>query len=333
MRCSLLRRCSTAYRFRDSSVLTPTPLAAEISLKLRPSSSCATNTSRCSGGSSASADANSSSTAFRMNRASGPASGDGSSSSSVTPASSSPPRRLGSPSGTFLRNTSVIRLRATRNSQPVTCSIGISSALASTSFANTSCRMSSASRLSRTRRRMKFRSRDCSRATISASCEFFTRCWRRMKGCGYCRDMRGPLAGLTCVLLLHVPPAVARQSPPALERHEFVIHDFRTESGAVLPAARIVYTTLGTLNAAGDNAVLLPSHYMANFNGYSWLIGAKDRALDPARDFLVLTELFGNGRSSSPSNTPEPFHGPRFPITTIRDNVEAVHRLLANELG
>src|SRR5262252_5011842 len=127
--------------------------------------------------------------------------------------------------------------------------------------------------------------------------------------------------------------AVPRAQPAApLERHEFVMRDFRTESGAVLPEARVVYTTLGTLNAAGDNAVLLPSHYMANVNGYSWLIGAKDRALDPSRDFLVLTELFGNGRSSSPSNTPEPFHGPRFPITTIRDNVDAVHRLLVDEL-
>jgi homoserine O-acetyltransferase len=46
-----------------------------------------------------------------------------------------------------------------------------------------------------------------------------------------------------------------------------------------------------------------------------------------------MTELFGNGRSSSPSNTPEPFHGPRFPVTTIRDNVEAVRRLLEDGLG
>jgi len=46
----------------------------------------------------------------------------------------------------------------------------------------------------------------------------------------------------------------------------------------------------------------------------------------------VTTELFGNGSSSSPSNTPEPFHGPRFPVMTIRDNVEAVHRLLTEDL-
>jgi homoserine O-acetyltransferase len=70
---------------------------------------------------------------------------------------------------------------------------------------------------------------------------------------------------------------------------------------------------------------------MENFQGYNWLIGA-DRALDPSKLFLVATELFGNGRSSSPSNTLVPYHGPRFPVMTIRDNVEAVHRLLTEEL-
>ena len=140
------------------------------------------------------------------------------------------------------------------------------------------------------------------------------------------------LVGLTFVLYCFVPNGAAQPAQP-LERHEFVIRDFKTESGVVLPEAHVVYTTLGRLNAAGDNAILLPSHYMANFNGYNWLIGnGKDRVLDPGRDFLVLTELFGNGRSSSPSNAPEPFHGPRFPVTTIRDNVEAVHRLLVQEL-
>jgi homoserine O-acetyltransferase/O-succinyltransferase len=144
--------------------------------------------------------------------------------------------------------------------------------------------------------------------------------------------MKNIVAVFAFGLFLLSTGVVAQPSQP-LERHEFVIHNFRTESGVVLPEARLVYSTLGKLNAAGDNAILLPSHYMANFNGYNWLIGAApERALDPARDFLVLTELFGNGRSSSPSNTPEPFHGPRFPITTIRDNVEAVRRLLADEL-
>jgi homoserine O-acetyltransferase len=120
----------------------------------------------------------------------------------------------------------------------------------------------------------------------------------------------------------------------ASERHEFVIANFKTESGVVLPEAHVVYGTYGKLNTAKDNAVLLPSHYMANLRGYEWLMGTAEsgKCLDPSKLFLVTTELFGNGRSSSPSNTPEPFHGPRFPVTTIRDNVEAVHRLLTEEL-
>ena len=121
------------------------------------------------------------------------------------------------------------------------------------------------------------------------------------------------------------------QNPVAGERHEFLITNFRTESGVVLPQARIVYGTYGRLNADRSNAVLLPSHYMANYHGYEWLIGS-EKALDPGKLFLVATELFGSGGSSSPRNTPEPFHGPRFPPMTIRDNVEAVHRLLVEEL-
>ena len=127
------------------------------------------------------------------------------------------------------------------------------------------------------------------------------------------------------------PAQTSQAAPHSAEHHEFVIDNFKTESGVTLPKARIVYGTYGKLNAARDNAVLLPSHYMATHHGYEWLIGP-DRALDTGKLFLVATELFGNGHSSSPSNTPEPFHGPRFPVTTIRDNVDAVHRLLAEEL-
>src|ERR1700751_1685907 len=137
------------------------------------------------------------------------------------------------------------------------------------------------------------------------------------------------------LLALHAVGVFAQDKPKAEvskgDRHEFVIANFKTESGATLPQARVVYGTYGKLNAKRDNAVLLPSHYMADFHGYEWLIGA-DKALDTSKLFLVATELFGNGNSSSPSNTPEPFHGPRFPVTSIRDNVEAVHRLLTEEL-
>lgn len=116
------------------------------------------------------------------------------------------------------------------------------------------------------------------------------------------------------------------------QESEFVLTAFQTERGAVLPEARLRYGTYGKLNEEGTNAVLLPSHYMAGCDGYSWLIGP-GRVFDPARDFLIATELFGNGRSSSPSNTPEPLHGPRFPLVTVRDNVQAGYRLLTEQLG
>src|SRR5436305_11978205 len=86
------------------------------------------------------------------------------------------------------------------------------------------------------------------------------------------------------------------------ERHEFVIANFHTESGVTLPQARIVYGTYGHLNASKDNAVLVPSHYMADYHGYEWIIGP-DKVLDPSKVFVIATELFGNGNSSSPSNT------------------------------
>ncbi len=144
--------------------------------------------------------------------------------------------------------------------------------------------------------------------------------------------MKTTVAGAALSVLLAADVSAAPGATPGQPvQHEYVIRHFVTESKAVLPEARIVYGTYGTLNAARDNAVLLPSHYMADMHGYEWLIGP-GKALDPKTLFLVTSELFGNGRSSSPSNTAEPFHGPRFPVTTIRDNVEAVHRLLVDEL-
>lgn len=139
------------------------------------------------------------------------------------------------------------------------------------------------------------------------------------------------MKNILLLLLISQPMMAQEAQPPDNQKHDFIITDFKTENGVTLPQAHIVYGTYGHLNAKHDNAVLLPSHYMADYHGYEWLIGP-GKALDTARLFLVATELFGNGRSSSPSNTPEPYHGPRFPVTTIRDNVTAVHRLLTDEL-
>lgn len=136
---------------------------------------------------------------------------------------------------------------------------------------------------------------------------------------------------LLSILGLFAVRGLAAEPLATAVEHDFIIRNFRTENGAVLPEAHVRYGTYGRLNAKRDNAILLPSHYMADLHGYEWLIGPS-LGLDPGQWFLITTELFGNGRSSSPSNTPEPLHGPRFPVMTIRDNVAAVHELLTMDL-
>ena len=124
--------------------------------------------------------------------------------------------------------------------------------------------------------------------------------------------------------------ALSAQAPTADPNRRFLdIANFRFESGAVLPTARVAYATFGTLNAARDNAVLLTTSYGADYHVYDFVVGA-GKAFDPARHFVVTTEMFGNGVSSSPSNTPAPHAGPDFPAIAIRDNVEASRRVLAH---
>ena len=123
---------------------------------------------------------------------------------------------------------------------------------------------------------------------------------------------------------------LAAQAPAGDPNRRFLdVANFRFESGAVLPVARVAYATFGTLNAARDNAVLLATSYGADYHVYDFVVGA-GKAFDPARYFVVTTEMFGNGVSSSPSNTPPPHRGPDFPPISIRDNVEASRRVLAH---
>ena len=103
-------------------------------------------------------------------------------------------------------------------------------------------------------------------------------------------------------------------------------------SGVRLPDVRLVYKTYGTLNAARDNVIVAPTHYAGQHTDTAWLVG-QDTALDPRRHFIVIPNMLGNGQSSSPSNTPAPFDGPRFPRITLADNVRLQHRLLTEGLG
>ncbi len=108
---------------------------------------------------------------------------------------------------------------------------------------------------------------------------------------------------------------------------EYKIGSFPLQSGQVLPDARLVYQTFGKLNAARDNAVLFPTWYSSKHEANSWLIG-EGRALDPRECFIIVPNLFGNGYSSSPSNTGPSYDRSRFPRVTIYDNVMAQLQLV-----
>ncbi len=108
--------------------------------------------------------------------------------------------------------------------------------------------------------------------------------------------------------------------------------DTMLQSGAVLPAVRVAYRTYGQLNAARDNAIVYPTHYAGTHDSNAWAIGT-GKALDPEQYFIIVPNMLGNGQSSSPSNTPAPFDGPRFPLVTVFDNVCLQHRLVTEVFG
>lgn len=107
----------------------------------------------------------------------------------------------------------------------------------------------------------------------------------------------------------------------------FALGDLTLQSGAVLPDAKLAWKSYGTLSPARDNVILYPTSYGAQHPGLEWAIGAES-LFDPARWFIVIPNMFGNGRSSSPSNT-----GDYPDLVTTADNVAAQGRLLAEVFG
>lgn len=116
---------------------------------------------------------------------------------------------------------------------------------------------------------------------------------------------------------------------------DYDIHDLGDvvlQRGATLRGCKMAYKTFGTLSAAKDNVIVYPTWYSGQHYDNEWLIGP-GRALDPAKYFIIIPNMLGNGLSSSPSNTPEPYNASRFPLVTAYDNVRAQHRLVTEKFG
>ncbi len=106
----------------------------------------------------------------------------------------------------------------------------------------------------------------------------------------------------------------------------FRLGDLTLQSGHVLQDAKLAFVTCGTLSPSGDNAVLFPTYYTGTHRENLAVVGP-GRALDPARHFIVIVNLLGNGVSSSPSN--HVTQGAAvFPHISLLDNVSAQWRLL-----
>ncbi|MEO0997685.1 MAG: homoserine O-acetyltransferase [Pseudomonadota bacterium] len=106
------------------------------------------------------------------------------------------------------------------------------------------------------------------------------------------------------------------------------------ESGAVLPGLTLAYRTWGRLDPAAPDAVLICHALTGSADADDWWPGmiGDGLALDPARDFIVCSNVIGGCYGSSgPLTTAaggDRRYGGDFPQVTVRDMVQAQRRLL-----
>lgn len=111
----------------------------------------------------------------------------------------------------------------------------------------------------------------------------------------------------------------------------FTLKNFEFQCGVCLKEANIVYKTYGTLDSDRSNAILYPTSYGAQDSDLDWLI-RPDGILDPTCWFIIIPNQFGNGLSTSPSNSSWGLEERGFWFTHF-DNVRAQKQLLAEVFG
>ena len=110
------------------------------------------------------------------------------------------------------------------------------------------------------------------------------------------------------------------------------------EGGETLPQVTVAYRTWGRLNQARDNAVLVCHALTGSASLDNWWPGllGPGKALDPARDFIVCSNVLGGCYGSTGPTSIDPLTGRRygahFPAVSVRDLVR-VQAALLEELG
>jgi homoserine O-acetyltransferase/O-succinyltransferase len=148
------------------------------------------------------------------------------------------------------------------------------------------------------------------------------------------RSMKNNYRFAICVLLVlpaWATPAAHAQTSPAQGAQQFAaLGDLKLQSGSVIQDFRLGYRTLGKLNAEKSNAILWPSWLGGKSEDLLQFLGP-GKVVDTTSYFVVLVDAIGDGVSSSPSNSSkQPLM--KFPVFTIRDMVDAEHRLLTDVL-
>jgi homoserine O-acetyltransferase/O-succinyltransferase len=102
------------------------------------------------------------------------------------------------------------------------------------------------------------------------------------------------------------------------------------EEGGRIDNCKLAVAIHGKLNAAKDNAILVPTWYSGTNKLLEQVYTGKGRALDPDKYCIVIVNQIGNGLSTSPHNSADPT---AFPKVRIGDDVVAQQRLLTTKLG
>jgi homoserine O-acetyltransferase/O-succinyltransferase len=105
------------------------------------------------------------------------------------------------------------------------------------------------------------------------------------------------------------------------------------ESGQTLRDCKLAYRTLGVLNDAKSNAILVTTWFSGTGKVMEDVYTGADHALDPSRYFIIIADQLGGGLSSSAHNTPAPQAMGKFPKLSIGDDVTAQHKLITEHFG
>jgi len=109
------------------------------------------------------------------------------------------------------------------------------------------------------------------------------------------------------------------------------VGNLELEEGGTIRACKLAYATFGKLNAAKDNAILIPTWYSGTNKIMEQIYIGQGRALDPDKYFIVVVNQIGNGLSTSPHNTPPPAGMGNFPHVRIGDDVRAQYKFVTEK--